>query len=186
MLINKTVANSYFGKLFRADKRLFLVILFFFAFSLFSNLIKLQTSPFFIWDMYSTKSIDKEIYSFYEIHYNDSNVLNITHTWHEPAKTFLVGPLSAYLAMKTNNSVDPFETYLKSHWIKKHPAFENRIGSLYNTHEVLNEFPEWYKKYLSSQVNSPVKNVYVLNKKLRWEKNGDLTEISSDTALIIR
>jgi hypothetical protein len=186
MHIKDRVTHTYSGRLFKTDKALFAVLFLFFAFSVFSNLIRLQTTPFFIWDMYSQKISALTYYDLYEIRYNDNKLFKLLHTWNEPEKTMLNAPLKLYLNMRANHSVDPFETYLKTHWVQKHPAFTHRIDALCNKPDALDRFPDWYFRYLTAQVHEPVRQVYVIDKKLRFLENGDLEMISTDTVLNIR
>jgi hypothetical protein len=185
--LKKTVADTWFGLLFRLDKRLFLLIFLFFLFSLLANLvIKLETSPFFIWNMYSLKELPQKYYTLYEIRYNDSLELKFKHTWNEPAKTMLNMPLRTYFSILANDSVSPEETYLRSHWLKKHPAFAEAVRGLYTTPQALSEFPEWFRRYVEKQAGRPVRNVYVVAKKLQFDNHGDLDLLAADTVLSIK
>lgn len=178
--------NTYFGRLFKADKLLFSIIFLFFLFSILSNLIRLQTTPFFIWDMYSKEIPSQPYYSFLEIKYNDTSVINFRHTWNEPAKTMLYDPLKTYFSIKANHSISPEETYFREHWLKKHPAFANSLDGLYITRAELDEFPFWLKRYLSGKMGTPVGNISVIARKLQFGNDGDLKLIGSDTILFIK
>jgi hypothetical protein len=185
--LKKIIANTYFGRLFRLDKTLFLLIFLFFLFSVLANLvIKLETSPFFIWNMYSLKELPRDEYSLYEIRYNDSLELRFRHTWNEPGKTMLNMPLRTYFEILANHSISPEETYLRSHWLVKHPAFTSAIRGLYTTPQELNAFRAWFKSYVEEQAGRPVRNVYVIEKKMRFDSNGDLAILAADTVLSIK
>ncbi len=108
----KIIAGSWLGRVYTADKFLFVLLSLFFMLSTVANVIKLQTSPFFIWQMYSTKIPETGLYSYYQIHYNNGNVVNLRHTWNEPEKTYLYSPLQAYLWDLAHDSVDPFWVYI--------------------------------------------------------------------------
>jgi hypothetical protein len=184
--VKDIIAGTYFGRLFRADKFIFLAIFLFFAGSVLASLMRLQTTPFFIWDMYSRRVDTAKTYRLLEIGYNDNKRVNLRHSWNEPEKTILTMPLRNYLEIRGNHSVDPFGVYLQSYWLKKHPAFAGVAGQLYNTPAELDEFPGWYKRWLSAAVGEPVEKVVVLEKRLAFSEDGGLREISSDTALVIR
>jgi hypothetical protein len=180
------IAGTYFGRLFQADKFIFLVIFLFFAGSVGANLMRLQTSPFFIWDMYSRRVDTAQTYRLLEIGYNGNKWVNLRHSWNEPEKTILNMPLRNYLDIRDHHGADPFGVYLRSYWLKKHPAFAAVAGQLYNTPLELDEFPGWYRRWLSAVVGEPVEKVVVLEKKLAFSADGGLREISSDTVLVIR
>jgi hypothetical protein len=183
--IKDILSGTWLGKVYLADKLLFGFVFLFFWLSLFSNLIRLQTSPFFIWSMYSMEIHQKEYYHFCEIRYNDNQLVNLRHSWNEPEKTFLTVPLDDYLSIRARDSQDPFEVYLRSHWLKKHPGFTNLIAPLYMTTTQLDQFPAWYKRWLTRLAGEPVSNIYVIDKKLQFKKDGGLIEIASDTVLFI-
>jgi len=183
--LRSRLSQTWLGKVYQADKCLFIVIFLFFSGTLLSNLLRLQTTPFFIWDMYSNRAEPKTYYYISEVKYNDTAILNLRHTWNEPAKNFITMPLLKYLVMTDHDSVDWFSLYLKKYWVKKHPAFAPMLPSLYNNKKDLEAFPAWYKRWLSGLVGQPLKNICVLDKKLFFEKDGSLTEMSSDTALFI-
>jgi hypothetical protein len=185
--VNKILANTYFGRLFRLDKPLFFAIFLFFLFSILANLvIKLETSPFFIWNMYSLRILPEKYYTLYEIRYNDSLEMRFEHTWNEPGKTMLTVPLRTYFSIRFNHSVSPEETYLRSHWLVKHPAFAETVKGLYITPAELDEFPNWFKRYVERQAGEPVRSLYVIAKKMRFDTNGDLRLLAADTVLSIK
>ena len=181
----KILAGSWLGRVYRADKILFTFLLLFFILSTVSNLIKLQTTPFFIWSMYSTTLPQTDVYTYYRIDYNNGNVINLRHTWNEPEKTFLYSPLNVYLWDMAHGAVDPFRTYLESHWLKKHARFAGLTAGLYVTPAELDQYPAWLVKYLSSVTGAPVNKVSVLKKTVRFGENGVPAEVYSDTVLNI-
>jgi hypothetical protein len=180
------IARTYFWRLFKTDKLSFWVIFLFFFFTILSNLIRLQTTPFFIWGMYSEKIPPEKEYTMYEIYYNDGRLIKYDHTWNEPAKTMLNSPLKTYLNARANHSVSMEEIYFQSYWLKKHPAFTNMMESLYITRQELDEYPNWLKRYVSVQAGTPVGNVYVVAKRLQFEQSGGVRLIASDTVLYIK
>ena len=178
--------NTYFKKLYQKDKFLFGFVLLFSLASIFANLIRLETSPFFVWRLYSERYYPREEYSIYEIRFDDNNLLNTKHTWNSPQQAYLTGPLYYYLSVKAKDGIDPWQNYLENYWSAKHPAFRFLVHRLYNRPEQFEAFPAWYKKYLSQINKKEIKNIYVLKKKIRFESDGNVTEISSDTSLVIK
>jgi hypothetical protein len=84
-----------------------------------------------------------------------------------------------------HGAVDPFKTYLESHWLKKHARFAGLTTGLYVTPADLGQYPAWLIKYLSSVTGNPVNNICVLKKQVRFGDTGVPTEVSSDTVLYI-
>jgi hypothetical protein len=177
--------NSYWGKLFKKDKFLFILAFSFFFFSIVANIIRLETSPFFLWNLYSDRYYSQPEYTISEIRYNNK-LLNFKHTWQAHQQVFLTDPLHHYLAAKNNGGIDPLQDYIENYWARKHPAYRFLTPQLYNKPEQYQGFPAWYKKYISSIKNEEVKTILVLNKNLRFENSGQVSEISSDSALLIQ
>ncbi|HTQ63292.1 MAG TPA: hypothetical protein VMI12_00765 [Puia sp.] len=178
--------NSYFRKLYLKDKFLFGFVLLFTVAAILVNFTRLETSPFFLWKLYSERYYPKEEYNIYEIRFNDGDLLDLKHTWNSPQHEFLTGPLDYYLSVKAKNGMDPWQNYLENYWAVKHQAFKSIVHGLYNHASQFEAFPQWYRKYLSQIEKKDIKNIYVLNKKIRFENDGTVNEISSDTLLVIK
>ncbi len=183
--IRNILLSSYLGKLYQKDKTLFTVTSLFIGLSVFANAIRLETSPFFLWNLYALKQSPKQEYTIYEIRYNEGELLNFQRTWSAPQQQFLTAPLYYYADMKANGGIDPLQIYLEHFWVKKHPFFKSIVTRLYNTQSDYNAFPAWYKKYLSSIEKRSIQSVYILKKRLNFGENGNITEISTDTAIRI-
>jgi hypothetical protein len=184
-MIKNILERSYFGKLFRKDRFLFALAFSFILLSLLANFIKLETSPFFVWNMYSERYYPRQDYEIIEVRYNDNQVLNIKHTWQSPQQLFLTEPLNNYLSFIKNGGSDPARNYLENHWAVKHPAFKEMVTHLYNSPADYRAFPAWYKNYLSAIEKDSVRNIFVLNKKLQFAEDGRITCLSTDTLLFI-
>jgi hypothetical protein len=186
MSIKKKIGGTYWGRLFYRDKPLFFVISLFFALSLFFNLIRLNITPFFLFDMYAVKMPSQPDYSLYELRYGNGRRVDIPHTWEQSRKLMLFEPLSRYASMAIGGGgKDPFGEYLKNDWGVRHPRFRSMIPYLYDSSAQFNAFPAWFKRYLSPQLDGPVGHIYVLKKTVGFDANGWVREISSDTTLVI-
>jgi hypothetical protein len=182
--MNTIWRNSYFGKLFRKEKSLFVLILLFGFFSLLANLIRLETSPFFVWNMYAERYYPKQDYEVTEIRYH-GKPLNFRHTWMSPQQVFLTEPLYNFLHARKLGGVDPARDYLEHHWAVKHPAFKNMVEHLVNQSRDYDLFPAWYRDYLYSIRKEPLDPILVLNKKLRFLPDGKVNCLAEDTLLLI-
>ncbi len=115
------LSGTYGGQLLKKDKRLFFAVALFFILSIAANFIlRLETTPFLVWDMYSHPFPRQSVYTINEIRY-DGRLLNIREaTWEEHSgKCFLfTTPLSYAISPynRTNAGKDPFAEYMKDHW----------------------------------------------------------------------
>jgi hypothetical protein len=181
----KILGRSWLRRVYKVNKPLFFIVSIFFAATIASNIIRLQTTPFFVWDMYSRKIPETDAYPYYEIRYNDNRLINLRHTWNEPEKTFLYGPINLYIADKNDPGSDNFHQYLNNTWRRKHPGFAWLTGNLTLTRAELDAFPAWLKKYVSTVTGQHVDSLVVLKKMMHFDALGEPVVRSSDTVLHI-
>jgi hypothetical protein len=183
MRIKQTITRSYFYRLYQTNKFLFVFISLFFLLSIFSNIIKLQTTPFFVWNMYAFPIQEKKIYEVYEIRYNQNKIFNLPHTWQEPAKNLFSFPLYFYI----NSRKDPanFRAYMDSVWLPKHAYWRELVSKLYVRDDEIREFPSWYRRYLAVWTGEPIDSLMVLNRKVSFNNDGTVRLMRTDTALKI-
>jgi hypothetical protein len=179
------IKNSWLSQLYSKSKLLAVIAGLFFLLTLLANLIKLETTPFFIWSMYDNPMPDKQDYEVFLIRYNDSTTINFSKTWKEPQKIVLTGSLFYYLQYKENNDTELYRKYLEDYWAVKHPAFKWVVPYLANSSEKFAAFPSWYKRYLSHILDQEINQVDVIKKMVRFAEDGTLSEISSDTVRLI-
>jgi hypothetical protein len=182
---NSILMNTYFGKLFLKDKFVFCLVFLFFLFSVVANMIKLETTPFFLWNLYAERYYPEKDYTIHEIRYNNK-ILNFRNSWRQPEQILLMDPLLSYISVRHDHQPDYWHSYLEDHWTVKHPRFKSWIPKLSNQQAQYDAFPGWYVKYLSSIVNEPIVGLTVLRKKLHYERDGRIVAIASDTVLLIR
>lgn len=177
--------HTWLFTIYRKNKLLAAGAFIFFAGSITANLFQLETTPFFIWDMYKNPVYDKQEHDVYLVQYNNSRLVNFDNTWKEPRKLYLTSTLYYYMNYRLAGNKEAYRTYLEEHWAPKHPAFTWLLPHLYNTDEAFAAFPGWYQRYLSSIVGEEVKDVNIIKKKLRFREDMSLQEISSDTIKLI-
>jgi hypothetical protein len=187
MSIKRIIAGTYLGKLYIADRLLFLIVFTFFFCSVLANIIKLEVTPFFVWDLYAWKFKPVSEYTLSEVHYNDSGLVSIPHTWNEPRKMMLFDPLNFYMGVHvTKTRTDWERDYLENSWGPKHARFKPILPYLYNQPAQFDAFPAWYKDYLSRQVSDTIRSIYILLKKVRYTATGSVEHFQSDTVMVIR
>ena len=153
--------------------------------SVFANLIRLEISPFFVWNLYAENYFPKKEYTIYEVRYN-GKLLNFAHTWLEARQIILSDPLVNYLSVSVDHQPDFWSNYLENEWAVKHPVFKSAIATLINKQGQYKAFPLWYKSYLSAIKNEDIKDISVMRKRLVFVQSGDVREFASDTMIVIR
>lgn len=181
--------NNYFVRVYKESKLLFFVVVSFALVSIATNFVlRGELTPFYKWDLYANAIPDQEQYSFLEVRYNDNKLLTFPHTWHEPEKLFFTNTMDLIIAIKKNSDKDPLENYYNNTWLPRHPFFKGRIAGfeIFNGITEIKQFPGWYKRFLSQHINQPVDSIKVFEKKVRYENNGSIKEISSELIYTIQ
>ncbi|MEP6674560.1 MAG: hypothetical protein ABJA78_05380 [Ferruginibacter sp.] len=183
--IKKNISALWIGRFWQKSRLLCSITILFFCCSVFANLLQLETSPFFIWDMYKNPVRDKMDYDVYLIGYNNNGILNFKNTWKEPQKIYLTSPLFYYMEYKENNSIENSRKYMEDVWAAKHPAFKWLLPYLNNSAEQFAAFPDWYKKYLSSILHQEINNIDIIKTHVQFMDDQSLKTMSSDTIHLI-
>lgn len=185
--MKRVLAGTYLGKLYFTDKILFSIVFIFFSGNVLVNIIKLEVTPFFVWDLYAHKIPPVADYTLSEVRYNDSELVSFPHTWEEPGKMMLADPLNFYVHVHVKKDIRDWERdYLENSWGPKHSRFRSILPCLYNNTAQFEAFPSWYKHYLSTQTGGPVRSIYILLKKVRYTETGSVEQFQSDTVMAIR
>ena len=177
-------SSAWLVRLWQKNRFLCGIVLLFFCGTIGANLIQLETTPFFIWNMYKDPVRDSSDYTFYLIRYNESGILNFDKTWKEPQKIYLTSPLFYYMEYQQTGK-ESSEQYLRENWAVKHPAFKWFLPYLNNSEEQFAAFPGWYKKYLSSVLHKDIYQVDLIKKQIRFREDMSLESIACDTIHLI-
>lgn len=175
--------NSYIKRVYRCNKFLFFIVLLVACINISVNfIIKGDLTPFFKWDLYAKPIPNQLVYSFLEVRYNDNQLLKFPHTWQEPEKLFFTNTMDLFIAIKRNNNKDPLINYYKWDWLPRHKHFKNvfPVAHMFNDTSEINQYPQWYKKYLSQYVNQPVDSIKIFEKKVEYVNDGSVRLISSN------
>jgi hypothetical protein len=176
---------SYLAKLYAESKFLFCVVCIFFAAGVGANIVRLETTPFFLWNLYAERQPSREQYLTYEIIYPKRRFVNFRHSWNGFQEVMLTEPLQQYLSARANGGKDPWQDYLENYWALKHPGFRSLVHHLYNGPADYAQFPAWFSRYLSSIVGSPLSRIQILAKTLKFEPDGRISAVHADTVLVI-
>lgn len=181
----KILDRSWLARVYKVNKLLFFVVTLFFAGTICANIIRHQATPFFVWDMYARKIPEVSAYPYFEIRFNNDQVINLRHTWNEPQKTYLYDPLRLYAAGRTHLIPSHLQLYLENGWLKRHPRFAWLDRGLTVTRSDLDAYPAWLKQYLSTVTGQDIYEVTVLKKMVKFNGGGMPILLSSDTILHI-
>jgi hypothetical protein len=181
----KILDRSWLARVYKVNRLLFFIVTLFFAGTICANLIRLQATPFFVWDMYSGKIPEVNAYPYLEIRYNHNQVINIRHTWNEPLKTYLYDPLRFYAAGRARLVPTRLQSYLENGWPKRYPWFAWLDKGVTITRSKLDAYPAWLNQYLSTVTGQDIYEVTALKKMVKFNAAGMPVVISSDTILHI-
>lgn len=137
-----------------------------------------EATPFFVWAMYSEKEPDTTEYDVQKIIVNDSIVINTTTGFTPSTRFFLSSPLWYYISIKNNNNVDPTISFLQSKLKQRYSLIEPYQHKLFNDSSRINEFVDWYKRYVEEVSGITIHNLKVINNKVHIDDRKIITDSS--------
>lgn len=153
------IERLFLYKVYRHSKKLFYLFLSFTVVTIFCNLAGFEMTPFYVWGMYSEKEKAISEYPVNKIT-ADGNFIDYSSGYF-PANRFFLSSTLDYYADVSRNGSDPLQSFLKQKLKNKysiiHP-FENRI---LNSTDDIDQFPEWYKRYLQQTTGKKINNLKV-------------------------
>ncbi|MGN6264122.1 MAG: hypothetical protein ACTHM5_00530 [Ginsengibacter sp.] len=159
-------------KVYRHSKKLFYFFVIFTVLTVMCNLSGFEITPFYVWGMYSEREIEPASYQIYRVTINDKQ-LDYSTGYFPANRFFLLSPLTYYQSLK--ESGDPTFAFLQKKLGQKLKVLEPYILPFENSAQSLNEFPDWYKRYLEQTTGKKIKNLQVDVLKVSWRKNNSIT-----------
>lgn len=147
-------------RVFKVNKRLFVVLMLFLAGTFFTNLLGWQVTPFIVWGMYSEKEDSSRNHPLLKVTVNDNTVINYTR-YTDANKFFLVSPAQLYILMKNNNREDPTAFFLKRKLGNNYFKIKKVSAKVLNGSDEYNLLLPWYKRYLE-QTTSNIIHSYTI------------------------
>lgn len=144
---------TYFSKLFHYNKLLCFGVAAFCALTIAANLIKVESTPFFIWGMYSEKEMAIKDYQIFKIIVNDSITIDYTSNYAAATRFYLLSPLTYSWKMYENNGIDPEESYFREKLGNYFDILQPVRRYLFNDSLRQDEFMQWYAGYLEEITN---------------------------------
>lgn len=127
-------------------------------FTILANISKLETTPFFIWGMYSEKEPDAKNYTVYEIVVNDSCCLDYSAGFTDNHRFYLSLPLDHYYTQVLNGGEDPLKKIIQ----KKFKNYFYLLDYPFIFQDTLNaNFVEWYMAYLKETLHQEINHLKV-------------------------
>ncbi len=152
---------TYFSTLFRYDKRIFFLVAAFCLLTAIANLFKVETTPFFVWGMYSEKEPSDRRLELFKITVNDSIPVDYSCGYPDANRFYLLSPLTYSRSMAKNGGEDPEKVF-----------FQKKLGRYFDLiipfekhlfNESLNKdaFMQWYSTYLEETMHVPIDDLKI-------------------------
>ena len=152
---------NYFSRLFRHSKILFAGISLFCAFTLIANMLKIETTPFFVWGMYSEKEQTPASYPILEVMVNDSIRVDYSRISTDANRFYLLSPLTYFWDIRAHGGVDPQEIFLDRKTAGRFHFIQPVKNNLFNDSSDQTAFQHWYCQYLEESIHRRVDKVTV-------------------------
>jgi len=166
--------NTYLSVLYEGNRTWFYLIVAFLILTFFTTVTKFQMTPFTRWDVYSAPIEKSSIYDFYSIEYNDGKRYNYPQPWNHHKKMMVYYTLNWYGIIKDNDFMDPERLRTELILDKLGMAHGNWLDKLYVNPEQMQDYPIWFKDYLSRNLNVKVDSVAVYKIQADFNENGQL------------
>ena len=174
---------NYFSGLFQYNKWLCTGIVAFCVLTIAANVTKVETTPAFIWGMYSEKEAPVPDYRILQVVINDSIPLDYSSHYSDASRFYLLSPLSYYWAIAENDGTDPEETYYRKK-LGKYFNLLNRVkGDLFNDSLSVASFMKWYSDYLEATTHSRINKLKVNILELAYNGEGR-PEVQQESTLV--
>ena len=174
----------FLARLYRQSRMAFCLVFAFFVCSIAANLIRLETTPFFVWNMYAQRNADQTSYTIFEVRYNGKPLV-YGHSWLQPQQVVANDPLLDYLSFSVDRRPNFWQQYLEGSWMQKHPTFRPALPFLINQKDKYEAFPAWYLRYISAITKEKVDDIRVIRKLVAFNHSGQVGLLALDTVLII-
>jgi hypothetical protein len=146
----------FFAQLYKYNRWLFGFIVAFCILTVFINLTKVETTPFFIWGMYSEKEQNADKYEILEVVVNDSVRVDYSSSFTDANRFYLLSPLTYSRQIEGNNGVDPEESFIREKSGKYFSYIEPYKKNIFNDSLDMPAFQNWYKRYLEGTLHLKV------------------------------
>jgi hypothetical protein len=163
---------TFLSKLYHYDKRLCLVVILFFSLTLVANLLRTETTPFFIWGMYSEKEIPSDTYQILQVVVNDNTLVDYSSNFTDANRFYLISPLTYSWLIRQNGGIDPEERFIKKKTGKYFSIAATFEKHLFNDSSDQGAFQKWYVNYLEGTLHTPIRSLQVNLLELAYNNQG--------------
>lgn len=176
--------ETYLGKLFHEDKRLFFVVGGFIALTIFSNTIKLEMTPLFLWGMYSEKEKPVKTYTVLELRVNGDSLIDHSSGLPDNTRFFLSSPVQLYKEIKENGQKDPNLSFFQKKVSAEQNSAQTLATKVFNDSSGMEKFPKWYAAYLSRSLGIPVTKYTI--REIHLHFSTDMKPIADSNNLLLQ
>ena len=163
---------TYFSQVFRYNKWLCWLLGSFCALTILVNVLKIETTPFFIWGMYSEKEKSLAEYEIFTVVVNDSVTIDYSSNYTDANRFFLSSPLAYYIDIYRHAGKDPLEDFLKEKSGKYFDEINYFKGFIYNDSSRQMAFKKWYIAYLEETIHQKINKLDVNILHLKYNDEG--------------
>ena len=167
--------------LFRHNRPLFWTCVLFIAGSLFSVAFRHQSTPFYLWAMYSTPMPAATEHEFYILNVN-GDTQHFTPSCSDYRTYFYINSLPVYSAVAESRLTPPrFATFsrIATHMGLRPDDFLRRVTPDSAAAKV---FPAWLRRYVAARINEPLRQFEVRRIFLRYTSAARVEKVREEAA----
>ncbi len=170
--------NTYLYLLWQKNRKLFYPVSICIGLTLLISMTKNEITPFYVWSMYSAKTLETDTFPIYALEYNKGTEFNEPHTWKDHKRMMFFYTIDYYTGIK-DNQVEADAVKMSNGFKKIHldPASLNHI---YNSPQQIREYPFWLKQYMQSNMGIKMDSISVYRKWLKYSDSGKVYPVKSE------
>lgn len=162
------IRKSYLYQLYHYQKWMFWIVVFFVLGTLFFTFRGNQTTPFWVWGMYSEKISSKDSGTAILMFNQAGENIPIYSQRGFKTRFYLHSPLEFYHQSQLLNA-DPRKTF----WENKAPGLIHFLPSNAFSSQ-LDNYGDWLKRYLNQSSKDSIETIYILQYRYKLNPNNEL------------
>lgn len=163
--------NNFLKEVRQKNKLLFTAIIIYLGINFATSIWGWQTTPFYIWAMYSIPLQSQQQYHIAAV-YCDGNLYADPHTYNDYKHMMTVYSLRHYVELKdSSHHIQDYRSFKKLFALAG-CDFNRLIYRINSNQEAINRYPAWLKSYLSKQSGKPIHSLEIYDLTLQYGAYG--------------
>lgn len=163
--------KNFLAELKQKNKLLFSAIIIYLSINFATSIWGWQTTPFYIWAMYSIPLQPQQQYELAEV-YCDGQLHTDPHTYNDYKRMMADYSLRHYMVLAdSNHRIQDYRSFKKLFALAG-GDFNRLIYRIHPSKAAIGRYPAWLKSYLSQQAGKPIGSLQIYCVTLQYGSDG--------------